>query len=61
MGSSNCMSYGNGDGKLEWYPLGEAIGSEVLTKLGTSYGMSGEKVSGKCWVSPLGESLGKEV
>ena len=55
------MSYGNGDGKLEWYPLGEAIGSEVLTKLGTSYGMSGEKVSGKCGVSPLGESLGKEV
>ena len=37
--------------------MGESIGSEFVTELGSSDEISGRKVSGKLEGSPLGESL----
>ena len=49
IGFSNGRSYENGDGKIEGSPLGYALGSEVVTKLGNFDGIPGGKKS-EYWI-----------
>ena len=54
MGSSNEMSYGNGYGNLEGYPLGEySFGLETIIKVCASVGRSDGKV-----ISSVGDQMG---
>ena len=52
------MSYGNGDGELEGYPLGEALVSEIGTDVGAYNLIIGQNNYVKLDRCPLGNYLG---